>query len=151
AGHRRRHRADARTAVAHLGADAEPEGARGRRHRRVPGKARRAAAGRRLRPGLPADPGRDPRRAAGRDRRTGMSVLLALGTTVLLVGTVLALVAPRAAAATLAAGCAALTVVGFSGAAMVELGDWLGFGQSALRVDGLAGIFLALAGVTGAA
>jgi formate hydrogenlyase subunit 3/multisubunit Na+/H+ antiporter MnhD subunit len=34
---------------------------------------------------------------------------------------------------------------------LLNLGDWLGFGHSALRVDGLAGIFLALTGVTGAA
>ena len=34
---------------------------------------------------------------------------------------------------------------------MLQLGSWLGFGSSALRADGLAGIFLALTGVTGAA
>ena len=32
-----------------------------------------------------------------------------------------------------------------------DLGGWLGFGDSALRADGLAGIFLALTGATGAA
>ena len=32
-----------------------------------------------------------------------------------------------------------------------SLGGWLGFGHSALRADGLAGIFLALTGLTGAA
>ena len=34
---------------------------------------------------------------------------------------------------------------------MVGLGSWLGFGHSALRADGLAGIFLVLTGLTGAA
>ena len=34
---------------------------------------------------------------------------------------------------------------------MLNLGDWLGFGHSALRADGLAGIFLALTGLTGGA
>ena len=33
----------------------------------------------------------------------------------------------------------------------INLGSWLGFGHSALHDDGLAGIFLALTGVTGAA
>ena len=34
---------------------------------------------------------------------------------------------------------------------LLNLGHWLGFGHSALRADGLAGIFLALTGVAGAA
>jgi formate hydrogenlyase subunit 3/multisubunit Na+/H+ antiporter MnhD subunit len=34
---------------------------------------------------------------------------------------------------------------------VLQLGGWLGFGDSALRADGLAGIFLALTGLTGAA
>ena len=33
----------------------------------------------------------------------------------------------------------------------MNLGAWLGFGHSALRADGLAGIFLALTGITGGA
>ena len=34
---------------------------------------------------------------------------------------------------------------------VLDLGGWLGFGSSALRADGLAGIFLALTGLAGAA
>lgn len=49
-----------------------------------------------------------------------------------------------------------LAVVGFVAAghwstATLDLGGWLGFGPAALRVDRLAGIFLALAGASGAA
>ena len=33
---------------------------------------------------------------------------------------------------------------------VLELGGWLGFGHSALRADGLAGIFFALTGITAA-
>jgi formate hydrogenlyase subunit 3/multisubunit Na+/H+ antiporter MnhD subunit len=49
-----------------------------------------------------------------------------------------------------------LVIVGLSAALggarpVLELGGWLGFGDSALRADGLAGIFLALTGLTGAA
>jgi formate hydrogenlyase subunit 3/multisubunit Na+/H+ antiporter MnhD subunit len=55
-----------------------------------------------------------------------------------------------------AVGCVLLVVVGLSAALggarpVLALGGWLGFGQSALRADGLAGIFLALTGLTGAA
>ena len=56
-----------------------------------------------------------------------------------------------------AAGCVLLVIVGLDAALggaqpdASNLGDWLGFGHSALRADGLAGIFLALTGVTGAA
>jgi hydrogenase-4 component B len=53
-------------------------------------------------------------------------------------------------------GCTLLIIVGIAAAVrgtepVVNLGAWLGFGHSALRADGLAGIFLALTGVTGAA
>ncbi|MCA1689949.1 MAG: hypothetical protein LC720_05800 [Actinobacteria bacterium] len=62
----------------------------------------------------------------------------------------------RAAAFCSAAGCVLLVVVGLSAALggarpVLGLGGWLGFGPSALRADGLAGIFLALTGLTGAA
>jgi len=62
----------------------------------------------------------------------------------------------RLAAASSAVGCVLLVIVGLSAALggarpVLELGGWLGFGASALRVDGLAGIFLALTGLTGAA
>lgn len=49
-----------------------------------------------------------------------------------------------------------LVIVGTSAmlggsSAVIHLGDWFGFGSSALRVDGLAGIFVALVGVMGVA
>ncbi len=49
-----------------------------------------------------------------------------------------------------------LVIVGLTAALggahpVLNLGHWLGFGHSALRADGLAGIFLALTGLTGAA
>ena len=55
-----------------------------------------------------------------------------------------------------AVGCLLLVIVGLAAALgstepVVNLGGWLGFGHSALRADGLAGIFLALTGITGAA
>jgi len=63
---------------------------------------------------------------------------------------------PRAGAACSTAGSVLLVIVGIAAATgdvtpVVNLGGWLGFGHSALRDDGLAGIFLALTGVTGAA
>ena len=69
----------------------------------------------------------------------------------------LALIARADAAALCAAlGCVLLVIVGVDAAlggagATVNLGRWLGFGHSALRADGLAGIFLALTGLTGGA
>lgn len=85
-----------------------------------------------------------------------MSVLLAVAMGVLVAGPLLAVVRARAGAAAGAAGCVLLAVVGIDAALggsvpVLHLGTWLGFGESALRVDGLAGIFLALTGITGAA
>lgn len=62
----------------------------------------------------------------------------------------------RLASLSSAVGCVLLVVVGVAaaigrGTPVVNLGDWLGFGHSALRADGLAGIFLALTGITGGA
>ncbi|MGH2836129.1 MAG: proton-conducting transporter membrane subunit [Solirubrobacteraceae bacterium] len=62
----------------------------------------------------------------------------------------------RAAACCSTAGCLLLVIVGLAAALgsnepVVNLGGWIGFGHSALRADGLAGIFLALTGITGAA
>jgi hydrogenase-4 component B len=53
-------------------------------------------------------------------------------------------------------GCVALVIVGVVAALdgarpVLDLGGWLGFGHSALDADGLAGIFLALTGIAGAA
>jgi hydrogenase-4 component B len=63
---------------------------------------------------------------------------------------------PRLGGASAAAGSVLLVIVGMSAGLggsepVVGLGSWLGFGHSALRADGLAGIFLALTGLTGAA
>lgn len=60
----------------------------------------------------------------------------------------------RVAALCSALGSVLLVVVGVSAALggahpALGLGYWLGFGHSALRADGLAGIFLALTGLTG--
>ncbi len=62
----------------------------------------------------------------------------------------------RLAALPALAGSCVLVAVGFIAAghwssAVLDFGSWLGFGQSALRVDRLAGIFLALTGASGAA
>jgi hydrogenase-4 component B len=62
----------------------------------------------------------------------------------------------RLAAGIAAGGSVLLVIVGVTaalggGRPVLELGSWLGFGASALRVDGLAGIFLALTGLTGGA
>ncbi|MGO9901085.1 MAG: proton-conducting transporter membrane subunit [Solirubrobacteraceae bacterium] len=61
----------------------------------------------------------------------------------------------RLSALVTAAGCVLLVLVGLDAALggarpVLDLGSWLGFGHSALRADGLAGIFLALTGVSGA-
>jgi formate hydrogenlyase subunit 3/multisubunit Na+/H+ antiporter MnhD subunit len=62
----------------------------------------------------------------------------------------------RVASLVAAAGCVLLVIVGMSAALggahpVLDIGSWLGFGSSALRADGLAGIFLALTGIVGAA
>jgi hydrogenase-4 component B len=62
----------------------------------------------------------------------------------------------RWAAGVSALGCVLLVVVGLTAALggsrpVLHLGNWWGFGPSALRADGPAGIFLALTGVAGAA
>jgi formate hydrogenlyase subunit 3/multisubunit Na+/H+ antiporter MnhD subunit len=90
-----------------------------------------------------------------------MTVLYAIAMAALALAPLLAFavdvrVGPRVSAACSAAGCVLLVIVGV-GAALktsvptISLGGWLGFGHSALHDDGLAGIFLALTGVTGAA
>jgi formate hydrogenlyase subunit 3/multisubunit Na+/H+ antiporter MnhD subunit len=62
----------------------------------------------------------------------------------------------RAAAALTALAALALGVVGGAAAAggprpALDLGGWLGYGSESLRADGLAGLFLLLTGLTGAA
>lgn len=84
-----------------------------------------------------------------------MNALLAAGYCLLAAGVLLPRLSPRAATASAAVGCVLLAAVGFSTAASahatVGIGSWLGFGPAAMVSDRLAGIFLALTGVTGAA
>ena len=84
-----------------------------------------------------------------------MTVLFALAMIVLALAPLLAAWRARASALAGALGGVALLVVGLVAALdgprpVLELGSWLGFGASALNADGLAGIFLALTGVTAA-
>jgi hydrogenase-4 component B len=85
-----------------------------------------------------------------------MTIVFAVAMGLLALAPLLALRIGRLAALSAAAGCVLLVIVGITAALagarpVLELGSWLGFGQSALRADGLAGIFLALTGVVGAA
>ena len=85
-----------------------------------------------------------------------MSPVFDIAMGALLLAPLLAGLTSRAAAAASAAGCGLLVIVGLAAAVggahpVIDFGGWLGFGESALRVDGLTGIFLALTGVTGAA
>ena len=84
-----------------------------------------------------------------------MTVVYAVAMSALVIGAVAALWQPRLGALCSAAGCVLLVVVGVDAAVggarpVLELGGWLGFGTSGLRADGVAGIFLALTGLTGA-
>jgi hydrogenase-4 component B len=85
-----------------------------------------------------------------------VTALFALALSALVVAGVLAIRSSRAASLAAALGCAGLVAVGVSAVLggsqpVLELGGWLGFGADALRVDPLAGIFLALTGILGAA
>lgn len=85
-----------------------------------------------------------------------MTVVYAVAMSLLVLAPPLAIQGAKVSAGFAALGCMLLGVVGFAAALggahpVVALGSWLGFGPSALRADGLAGIFLALTGVTGAA
>lgn len=84
-----------------------------------------------------------------------MTALFAIAMGLLFAAAPVALLRARAGALLSAAGAMLLAVVGIAAAlgtsATLDLGDWLGFGTSGLRADGVAGIFLALAAVTGAA
>jgi hydrogenase-4 component B len=90
-----------------------------------------------------------------------MTLTFAIGMAALALAPLIALLATgeplrRAAALCSAVGCVLLVIVGLSAALgganpVLNLGHWLGFGHSALRADGLAGIFLALTGITGGA
>jgi hydrogenase-4 component B len=90
-----------------------------------------------------------------------VTVVFATGMGALALAPALALIARtvplrRAAALCSAVGCVLLVIVGLDAALggahpVLALGSWLGFGDSVLRADGLAGIFLALTGLTGGA
>jgi hydrogenase-4 component B len=85
-----------------------------------------------------------------------VTLTFAIGMGALALAPFVAVRLGRAAALLSAGGCVLLVIVGLSAALgganpVLHLGGWLGFGHSALRADGLAGIFLALTGVTGAA
>ncbi len=96
-----------------------------------------------------------------------MSAMLAIGYAALAVAPLLGIAGRRGArgrgpllvravAMSSVLGCLLLLIAGIAAVTggarpRVELGGWLGFGHSALRVDGVAGIFLALTGLTGAA
>ncbi len=84
-----------------------------------------------------------------------MTVVYAVAMAALVLGALLALWSPRGGALLSATGCVVLIIVGVDAAAggarpVLELGSWIGLGDSALRADGLAGVFLALTGLTGA-
>jgi hydrogenase-4 component B len=90
-----------------------------------------------------------------------MNAVYAIAMAALAVAPLIAFAIPSAVAQRIACVCSAagavlLVIVGVAaalgdGTPVVALGSWLGFGHSALRADGLAGIFLALTGLTGAA
>lgn len=85
-----------------------------------------------------------------------MNTVFAIAMAALVVAVPVALANARLGAACSAVGCGLLVVVGLGAALggaqpVLGLGTWIGFGHSALRADGVAGIFLALTGVTGAA
>jgi hydrogenase-4 component B len=85
-----------------------------------------------------------------------VTLTFAIAIGALALAPLLAIRLGRAGAALSAAGCVLLVIVGVDAALggarpVLNLGGWLGFGDSALRADGLAGIFLAIAGLAGAA
>lgn len=85
-----------------------------------------------------------------------MTLLFAVTMGALVLAVPLTVLGARPAAACSALGCVLLVVVGIDAAVggarpVLDLGGWIGFGHSALRADGLAGIFLGLTGITGAA
>lgn len=85
-----------------------------------------------------------------------MTLVFAIAMGALALAPLLAWRSARLGGICSAAGCVLLVVVGLDAALggarpVLDLGGWLGFGSSALRANGLAGIFLALTGLTGAA
>jgi hydrogenase-4 component B len=85
-----------------------------------------------------------------------MSVVFALGLAGLVVAVGLAARSSRACAIVATLACAALALAGLSAALGgptpgLDLGGWLGFGRDELRLDPLAGLFVALTAILGAA
>jgi hydrogenase-4 component B len=83
-----------------------------------------------------------------------MTLLYALAMSLSLVAVPVALARGRVGAAVTGAAASLLAIVGIAAAlgdpTSLDLGGWLGFGATTLRADGLAGIFLALTGITAA-
>lgn len=85
-----------------------------------------------------------------------MTALFAIAMALLVLAPFAAWALDRAGALLAFAGCVLLVVVGVDAALggarpVLDLGTWLGFGSSDLRATGLAGLFLALTGLTGGA
>jgi formate hydrogenlyase subunit 3/multisubunit Na+/H+ antiporter MnhD subunit len=85
-----------------------------------------------------------------------MSELLLAVFVLLGVAVACAFVSRRVSAAAALVGSVLMVVVGIDaagrwGSASIDLGTWLGFGNTTLRVDSLAGIFFGLIGVLGVA
>ena len=85
-----------------------------------------------------------------------MTVVFAVAMGALALAPVTAAFSDRLAAAASLTGGVALVLVGLTAALggakpVLDLGSWLGFGSSALRADGPAGIFFVLTGLTAAA
>lgn len=85
-----------------------------------------------------------------------MTTIYAIAMSALALSAVCTFALPRAGILIAAAGSVLLIVSGVGGAVggarlHLLLGGWLGFGQSGLRDDGIAGIFLALTGITATA
>ena len=85
-----------------------------------------------------------------------MTTVLAIAFALLLAAVPAAALSARLSAAAAAAGSVLLAATGFATAlawssASVSLGSWIGFGESALVSDRLAGLFFALVGISGAA
>lgn len=85
-----------------------------------------------------------------------MTLIFAIAMGALALAPLLASRLGRPAAFCSALGCVLLVLVGITAATggahpVLYLGGWLGFGPTELRADGLAGIFLALTGLVGAA
>jgi hydrogenase-4 component B len=85
-----------------------------------------------------------------------VSAVFASALAALALGPLLAVLGPRASSLATALGCALLVPAGLAAVLhgaqpLLELGGWLGFGPLTLSDDGLAGIFFALTGITGAA